>query len=336
MSNETAIHGFPTEQAFLSAVPYHYIPTEWICALFVGLFSATALIHLAQGMWYHLGWLLPTAVLAGTGEVIGWVARLWSSQNPLNMTPFLMQISATIIAPTPFIGYSGLATNFIILGRVIDRLGPQYSRLTPKLYSIIFLCADIVALIIQAVGGAQASDAASNGQDPNPGGHIMLGGIFFQMAALVFYMILAAEFLTRYNLDKPIRSNTKERGVLTKRLKLQLIGLSLMTFFIFVRTVYRSIELIDGWDGVIISTQWCFNAFDGAMIVLAMYTLNIFHPGRLLQVTQVNEPDIEKAANFTTKETTVERNIDPGKIHYELIQGQRRSEEVSLQPALVV
>ncbi|KIJ55224.1 hypothetical protein M422DRAFT_100481, partial [Sphaerobolus stellatus SS14] len=262
--------------------PYHYIPTEWICALFVALFSITAIIHLIQGAFlFRLWWTLPTVVLAGIGEVVGWSARLWSSQNPVDKTPFLMQISATIIAPTPFI-----ATNFIILGRVIDRLGPQYSRLTPKLYSIIFLSADIIALVIQAVGGGQASSASSNGKNPNTGGHIMLVGIFFQMAALVFYTILAAEFLTRYNMDKPIRESARGQGVLTQRLRLQLIGLGLMTGInrccFFFRTVYRSIELIDGWDGIIISTQWYFNTFDGAMIVLAMYTLNVFHPGWLL------------------------------------------------------
>lgn len=231
-------------------------------------------------MWFHMWWTLPTAVTAGLGEVIGWTARLWSSKNPLNLNPFLMQISSTIIAPTPLI-----ATNFLILSRIIGRLGPQYSRLSPKLYSIIFCGADLIALTVQAVGGAKASDAASNGQNADDGGHIMLGGIFFQMAALTLYTILAAEFLYRYNMNKPLRPTDAGPGKLTMRLRLQLIGLGIMTFFIFIRSVYRTIELIDGWDGVIISTQWYFNVFDGAMILLSMVTLNVFHPGLLL-----NEP----------------------------------------------
>ena len=42
-------------------------------------------------VWYRMWWLIPTAVLAGMGEVIGWSGRLWSSLNlPLN-TPFLIQ-----------------------------------------------------------------------------------------------------------------------------------------------------------------------------------------------------------------------------------------------------
>ena len=48
------------------------------------------------------------------------------------------------------------------------------------------------------------------------------------------------------------------------------------------RSVYRTIELVDGWDGRIIQTELYFNVMDGAMIVISMYCLNVLHPGRLL------------------------------------------------------
>jgi hypothetical protein len=46
------------------------------------------------------------------------------------------RISSTIIAPTPL-----LAATFIIFSRVVQRLGTEYSRLTPKwcMYSEIIL-----------------------------------------------------------------------------------------------------------------------------------------------------------------------------------------------------
>jgi hypothetical protein len=38
-------------------------------------------------------WIVyPTLVLGALVEVIGWAARLWSSQNVDERTPFLMQI----------------------------------------------------------------------------------------------------------------------------------------------------------------------------------------------------------------------------------------------------
>jgi hypothetical protein len=69
---------------------------------------------------------------------------------------------------------------------------------------------------------------------------------------------------------------------------------------ILYRAVYRTIELSDGWTGRIIGTQVYFSAYfqlhfqfysniikivdvlDGAMIVLAIYTLNFVHPGVFL------------------------------------------------------
>ena len=76
--------------------------------------------------------------------------------------------------------------------------------------------------------------------------------------------------------------SSPDRGPLSMRMRLMLLGMALMTIFIFIRSVYRTIELINGFAGTIIHTQVLFNVLDGAMIVLAMWTLNIFHPGWLL------------------------------------------------------
>lgn len=65
--------------------------------------------------------------------------------------------------------------------------------------------------------------------------------------------------------------------------------------------IYRVIELSEGWEGPVITTEWYFSTFsktrvtiarlqshlpispkdlfDGAMIALAMTVLNVFHPG---------------------------------------------------------
>ncbi|KAI0368536.1 RTA1-domain-containing protein [Pilatotrama ljubarskyi] len=260
--------------------PYGYVPTEWICIMFIALFAVSSAIHLGQTVWSRLWWLLGTTVLAGLIEIIGWSGRLWSSISPTLLNPFLMQITTTIIAPTPLI-----AANFVILGQIIKRLGQQYSRLSAKWYTIIFCSCDIIALVIQAVGGAKASAAVQNNQDPNPGGHVMLGGIAFQLAAVSIYLILAAEFLLRYHIDKPFqrksgampKSYAFDRGV-----QLMIVGLAFDGVFILIRSIYRTIELTDGWSGRIIETQVYFNVLDGAMIVLAMFTLNFFHPAFLL------------------------------------------------------
>ncbi|KDQ16601.1 hypothetical protein BOTBODRAFT_30523 [Botryobasidium botryosum FD-172 SS1] len=277
-----------------SHVPYNYVPTLWICTTFVILFSLTGALHLIQAVWTKRWWLLPTVVICAIGEIIGWSGRLWSSKNPTMLTAFLMQISTTIFSPS-FMA----AALFITLGYMANRLGPQYSRLGPRLYTIIFCTVDLVSLIVQAVGGGAAS-AATTPEGAERGGRVMLGGIIVQLAALALYSFLAIEFLIRFYTHKPIRQVSEltdnenkrvspERQKVDRTLKLLIVGLSLSTALLFIRAVYRTIELSDGWNGRIISTQTYFNVLDGLAVLGAMLTLNILHPGYLLNRMESNQ-----------------------------------------------
>ncbi|KZP31391.1 RTA1-domain-containing protein [Athelia psychrophila] len=268
-----------TTQEIWDLSPYHYIPTKYVCIIFVTLYGISALLHLTQAIHYRMWWLFPTVILAGAAETLGWSARLWSSINFLANTPFMIQISVTIIAPTPLV-----AANFIILGRIVHKLGACYSRLSPKWYTIIFCGFDIVSLVVQAIGGGVASSA--NTQSGTAlGANIMLGGIASQMVFITIYVIFGAEFIWRYFTDRPVRASKKLSGprvVMDRQLKAMIFALSFNTFCLYVRAIYRLIELSDGWNGTVIATQNYFNVFDGAMVTLAIFTLNFFHPGRLL------------------------------------------------------
>lgn len=264
---------------------YGYVPTEWICALFIALFGLSTLVHVGQAVKYRLWWLYPTIIVGGVCEILGWSGRLWSSHEPRQLNPYLMQICTTILAPSFM-----TAANFTILGIIIRLLGAQYSWLSPRMYLIVFLTFDLIALVGQAVGGAQASLAAIGGRDPGPGGRIMCYFIIVQMAAISLYTIAAAEFLIRYKLNKPVRAATfpgdgqpAKTRTMDRGIKLMLLGMVISTIFILIRSVYRTIELLDGWGGPIITNQLYFNVLDGAAIVVAMYAINFFHPGFLLQ-----------------------------------------------------
>ncbi|KDQ09238.1 hypothetical protein BOTBODRAFT_37144 [Botryobasidium botryosum FD-172 SS1] len=285
MSNSTATSSGQDGHDLES--PYNYVPTLWVCATLLALFAFSGLLHLIQAIWTRKWWLLPTLVLCAIGEIIGWSGRLWSSKNVLLGTPFLIQISTTIIAPS-FMS----AALFVTLGHLVTRLGPQYSRLGPKLYTIIFCTVDLISLVVQAVGGGLASSADTHEGAEN-GGHIMLGGIIIQMIAITFYALLALEFFARFYTNRPVRNvasneSPEAKAFATgsqkvgKSLKLLILGLGLSSLFLFIRAVYRTIELSDGWNGRIISTQTYFNVLDGLAVFAAMLTLNVLHPGYLL------------------------------------------------------
>lgn len=42
--------------------------------------------------------------------------------------------------------------------------------------------------------------------------------------------------------------------------------------------MYRVAELSEGWTGHLIRQQWLFVGFEGVMVIVACFALNIFHP----------------------------------------------------------
>jgi len=264
---------------------YKYIPTLSACIVMTVAFGLSGAVHMGQAFHYRLRYLYYTAGLAGILECIGWISRLVSHFKLKNLPLYLIQTIMTLDAPTFLIaGY------FIALGEVIRRLGPCYSRLQPKMYTIIFCGADFIALTVQGIGGGLAATAAAsttgNKNGANLGANVMLAGIVFQMVALFAYLSIASEFLIRYTYDKPIqRANSEPPSgnyTMDKKMKTMLYALGLGSILLFVRSIYRTVELANGWNGHIITTEIYFIILDGLMIISSMLLFNFFHPGRLL------------------------------------------------------
>ncbi|KAF9077442.1 RTA1 like protein-domain-containing protein [Rhodocollybia butyracea] len=263
--------------------PYGYTPTLWIAIMFVVLFSISTLAQLIQGLYARHWFILPTIVLGGCGEILGWAARWWSNRNPNNGEPFTIQIATLIISPTPILG-----AHFIIFGRLVQILGPQYSRFRPRLYSRIFLSCDVASLVVQAVGGGIASSAVTT-QESRLGSNIMLAGIAIQFIILICFMSIASEFLYRFNRNLPMRFESGNKiGYLDTRRRIGLLAVFFATSCLFIRAIYRLVELGDGWQGKVIHTQWLFDLFDSTMVTLVMYTWNFVPSSWILA-----EPSLE-------------------------------------------
>lgn len=263
---------------------YHYVPTRSVAYIFVILFGISTLAHVAQAIRSRMWWLFPTACLAGVGEIAGWVARLMSSYDVSDRTAFITQATATVLAPIPLV-----AANFIIFVRLVTRLGPAYSRLAARRYTVVFVSCDMISLFVQGGGGGLATRT----DDPSKaklGNDIILAGIIFQLIMLTLYSGLAIEYFVRYTQGRPIAGRVENNGslsqnrkaVMTPKLKIMSIALGFNTLFLVIRAIYRTVELADGWGGRIISTELYFNILDGGMIVLAIYTFNFAHPGVML------------------------------------------------------
>lgn len=119
----------------------------------------------------------------------------------------------------------------------------------------------------------------------------MVAGVIIQMVIMVAYSILLAEFVVRYFLDKPVKPfriwKTKPamavpKGVVSandeRKAKIMIGAMVFSTILIFIRSIYRTVELLDGWTGPIISNEALFCGLDGLMVFLATAIFNIIHP----------------------------------------------------------
>ncbi|KDQ52125.1 hypothetical protein JAAARDRAFT_210709 [Jaapia argillacea MUCL 33604] len=147
-----------------------------------------------------------------------------------------MLITTTITAPTPLV-----AANFIILGKIIRRLESQHSRISTEWHMVVFCSCELLALVIQDIGDASASalQAAHQYKNAEMGGHNVWR---YRLPAGCYHIRkVSPTKVQSSSLDKFPRAMA-----IDKNIRLMILSLTLSTITIFIRSVYRTVELADG------------------------------------------------------------------------------------------
>jgi RTA1 like protein len=173
------------------------------------------------------------------------------------------------------------ASIYLTLARIIPTYSSTLSRFQPRTYTILFIALDVIALLLQAVGGAIAS--ITNDENTGKLGiNIMLAGVSWQVSSMGIFSMLCAEFIWRL-MRASEESLSRVAGFVelrhTLRFRIFLWGLGLATLTIFVRSVFRCVELREGFRGKLANQEVTFMILGGAMIVIAVAMLTICHPG---------------------------------------------------------
>ncbi|KAF4892832.1 Glutamyl-tRNA(Gln) amidotransferase subunit A [Colletotrichum viniferum] len=243
-----------------------YRPSVPASAIFISLFAIALVGHAIQGIrsrtWGFMGSMISGCIL----EIVGYIGRLLIYDNPFNFEGFLMQIVCITVAPVFF-----SAAIYVLLSQTINHLDPSLSRVKPKLFYWIFIPADVVSLILQAVGGGSSSVSTTK-EAVDRGVNISLAGLVFQVFSLVIFAILFMDYMVRYN-------RSIGRSKMNGKLKFFLLFLGLSTFFILLRCVYRIVELHEGYFSHWFRDEALFIALESAVMVIAVFCLNIGHPG---------------------------------------------------------
>ncbi|KAG2414819.1 hypothetical protein HFD88_006007 [Aspergillus terreus] len=265
----------------VEATTYGYYPNFGGNVFFTVFYGVLGLAQLGIGVYFRAWTLMVALVVGGFLEMAGYIGRILMHHNPWDEDAFKLQIVCLVLAPT-FVA----AGIYLTLKHIILSLGPEHSRLQPRLFTWIFIGCDIGSLILQAAGGGVAAAAGNtNVKLLNAGNNIIIAGIAFQVATMSVCGLLGLEFFVRVIRHGPGLSGEKTSENVTdqKYVKLVVVAEIFAYVTVLIRCIYRIPEMAGGWGNPLMQKEDEFLVLDGMMIALALLALTVCHPGFFLR-----------------------------------------------------
>ena len=146
-------------------------------------------------------------------------------------------------------------------------LGPEHSRIRPKLYTWIFICCDIFSLILQGAGGGLAASAGDNKSSEDIGNDLMISGIVWQVATLLIFACLSIDYFSRLYKNRSTLSPASKAIHRQLKFRLFFIGIFVSLVTIMTRCVFRIAEMSGGWRNPIMQDEVKFMVLDGGYVI---------------------------------------------------------------------
>ncbi|CUS25175.1 LAQU0S30e00254g1_1 [Lachancea quebecensis] len=204
-------------------------------------------------------------LLVGCGmEMIGYIARAFSTKNQDRILPFIIQSVFVLISPALF-----AASIYMIFGAMLTLLECSSLSIVPARYNTtFFVCGDIFSFLLQCGGGGLMAKSGTQ----NVGKALAIVGLIIQLVFFGFFLITEVRFL----ILAPRRANlTSYFGNEWKIVNWTLIASSIL---IFIRCVVRTAEFCEGQDGYLMSNEWIIYVFDSLLIIIAVWVFAVSMP----------------------------------------------------------
>ncbi|OLN88264.1 Protein RTM1-like protein 1 [Colletotrichum chlorophyti] len=252
---------------------YHYDPTIAGAVICVLLFLGTTLFHFWQLVKSRCWFLLPLAI-GGVLEIIGYAARANSGAESPDWTlgPYIIQAILLLVAPALF-----AATIYMELARIIAVIdGEGHVLIRKEWMTKLFVTGDILSFLFQGGGGGY--QAAGSLEALNNGAKVIIVGLFIQLICFGFFIVIAVAFHRSINKAPTGRSNS---SIPWRR---HMGALYLGSFLIMVRSIFRAVEYLQGFDGYLLSHEAYLYLFDAVLMFLVMILFNYIHPAEIVAI----------------------------------------------------
>ncbi|KAJ0140459.1 Sphingoid long-chain base transporter RSB1, partial [Colletotrichum tanaceti] len=240
--------------------------------------------------WSFIVWLGIGTVF----EVLGYWARTKLAGNPWDIDAFTQQYLTLLLAPTLVAAAISVTFKHLVIW-----YGAQWSVLRPSLYPWVFVGTDFLSIFIQVAGGAiTAANASGSGGGESmakTGERLVVGGVAFQVANMFCCGLLMLVYIARRRSGlargDPLREDAHlinsegrplSRASATEeeagRVRKFVYALVVAYIAILVRCCYRIAENIPAVSLDILRNEPLFLGLDGAMIMIAVGAVSVFHP----------------------------------------------------------
>ncbi|GJN84677.1 hypothetical protein PLIIFM63780_008239 [Purpureocillium lilacinum] len=249
--------------------------------LFAAIFGVFLAAHIFLGLRYKTRGFMIAMVCGLILEIVGYVGRILMRSHMFDFNYFIIYLVCLTIGPAFF-----SAAIYLTLSAIIVIYVPERARFKPQTYTYIFITFDLIALVLQAAGGGIASTAGTNSAAKQGGIDAMVAGVAWQVVSLALFGFLALDYWVRVTRRDP---SVHEMNPMFEQLRRRrvfqpffLVAIFLAGIFIFVRSVFRCVELSDGFDSALANDEVTFMVLEGTMIILACVLMTVFHPGLII------------------------------------------------------
>ncbi|KAL2808937.1 RTA1 like protein-domain-containing protein [Aspergillus granulosus] len=254
--------GFENWEAYL------YDPSMVAAVIFIVLYGGVTGLHT-----YHLfrtrTWFFIPMVLGGYFELIGYIGRAISASETPDWTlgPYIMQSVLLLVAPALF-----AASIYMYLGRIIVLVrGEKFSIIRVGWMTKIFVAGDVLSFLMQASGaGILVTDSQDMGEK------IIVGGLFVQIIFFGFFVVCSFIFQRRISGNPTALGNASS----TPWMK-HLWALYGSSVLILIRSIFRVVEYLQGWDGYLLRNEAFIYVFDALLMWLVLVIFVVVHPSEV-------------------------------------------------------
>ncbi|KAL1975870.1 hypothetical protein VTN31DRAFT_4262 [Thermomyces dupontii] len=237
---------------------YRYVPSLPAAIVSVIVFGILTGLHVWR-LYRARAFYFTAFTVGGLFETVGYCGRIWSHFDQNALGGFITQAILILVAPALY-----AASIYMILGRLIRTLRAEHLSLVPvKWITKFFVTGDIISFTLQAGGGGVQSGGTLDLFEI--GEKIIITGLFMQLTIFGFFVVASAIFHHRTSRSP---THVAVRGDVPWRRYLWVLYSA--SGLIWVRSVFRVVEYLQGNGGYLISHEVFLYVFDTLLMVAVM------------------------------------------------------------------